>query len=69
MTEIISTIADTGVAGLLAALLIYIWKAEHEANTDEEDRHREVEEKQMAIIQANTQAIEALTELIKEKVV
>ena len=44
MEQVVTIISNTGVAGLLAALLYLIWKGEREDATVEEERHRQQEE-------------------------
>ena len=43
MAELATVISNTGVAGVLAVILMYVWKTQREDNQKEETRHQEQE--------------------------
>lgn len=66
MEQIATIISNTGVAGLLAALLYLIWKGEREDATTEEERHRLQEEAMQNVIERNTDSINRLSDILEK---
>ena len=64
MEQVVTIISNTGVAGLLAALLYLIWKGEREDATFEEERHRQQEEQMQKVIERNTDSINRLSDTL-----
>lgn len=65
MAELATVISNTGVAGVLAVILLYVWKTQREDNQAEEKRHQEQEEKHVQVIERNTKAITKLSEIVE----
>lgn len=65
MEQVVTIISNTGVAGLLAALLYLIWKGEREDATIEE-RHRQQEEQMQKVIERNTDSINRLSDILEK---
>lgn len=66
MEQVVTIISNTGVAGLLAALLYLIWKGEREDATVEEERHRQQEEQMQKVIERNTASINRLSDILEK---
>lgn len=66
MEQVVTIISNTGVAGLLAALLYLIWKGEREDATVEEERHRQQEERMQKVIERNTDSINRLSDILEK---
>lgn len=65
MAELATVISNTGVAGVLAVILMYVWKTQREDNQKEEKRHQAQEEKHLQVIERNTAAITKLSEIVE----
>lgn len=67
MVELATVISNTGVAGVLAVILLYVWKTLREDNKAEEKRHQEQEERHLQVIERNTKAITKLSEIVERR--
>ena len=66
MEQVVTIISNTGVAGLVAALLYLIWKGGREDATIEEERHRQQEEQMQKVIERNTDSINRLSDILEK---
>lgn len=65
MAELATVISNTGVAGVLAVILLYVWKTQREDIQAEEKRHQAQEEKYLQVIERNTKALTKLSEIVE----
>ncbi len=67
--ELIQLFSNAGIAGLLAAVVIYFWRADHKERQDEErgstERERDDKMQMLNALQNNTRVLSEMVTLIR----